>query len=51
MVGTLNYMSPEQVQGQKIDARADLFSVGVVLYQLLTDRRPFDITDVSAVPA
>jgi serine/threonine protein kinase len=42
MVGTLKYMSPEQVQGQKIDARADLFSVGVVLYQLLTDRRPFD---------
>lgn len=42
MVGTLKYMSPEQVQGQKIDARADLFSVGVVLYQLLTDKRPFD---------
>ncbi len=42
MVGTLKYMSPEQVQGQKIDSRADLFSVGVVLYQLLTDRRPFD---------
>ena len=42
MVGTLKYMSPEQVQGQKIDTRADLFSVGVVLYQLLTDKRPFD---------
>ncbi len=42
MVGTLKYMSPEQVQGQKVDARADLFSVGVVLYQLLTDKRPFD---------
>jgi serine/threonine-protein kinase len=42
MVGTLKYMSPEQVQGQKIDARADLFSAGVVLYQLLTDTRPFD---------
>jgi eukaryotic-like serine/threonine-protein kinase len=42
MVGTLKYMSPEQVQGQKIDSRADLFSVGVVLYQLLTDKRPFD---------
>ncbi len=42
MVGTLKYMSPEQVQGRKIDARADLFSVGVVLYQLLTDKRPFD---------
>jgi len=42
MVGTLKYMSPEQVQGQKIDSRADLFSVGVMLYQLLTDKRPFD---------
>lgn len=42
MVGTLKYMAPEQVQGQKIDARADLFSTGVVLYQLLTDKRPFD---------
>jgi len=42
MVGTLKYMSPEQVQGQKVDSRADLFSVGVVLYQLLTDKRPFD---------
>lgn len=42
MVGTLKYMSPEQVQGLSIDNRADLFSVGVVLYQLLTNRRPFD---------
>jgi serine/threonine-protein kinase len=42
MIGTLKYMAPEQVQGQKIDSRADLFSVGVVLYQLLTDQRPFD---------
>src|SRR5678816_2166898 len=42
MVGTLKYMAPEQVQGQKIDSRADLFSVGVMLYQLLTDKRPFD---------
>ncbi|AMO24825.1 hypothetical protein GCM10027034_08110 [Ramlibacter solisilvae] len=42
MIGTLKYMAPEQVQGQKIDSRADLFSVGVVLYQLLTDKRPFD---------
>ncbi|WP_337786100.1 serine/threonine-protein kinase [Ramlibacter lithotrophicus] len=42
MVGTLKYMAPEQVQGQQIDARADLFSAGVLLYQLLTDQRPFD---------
>ena len=42
MVGTLKYMSPEQVQGQAIDARADLFAAGIVLYQLLTSKRPFD---------
>jgi len=41
MVGTLKYMSPEQVQGQSVDARADLFAAGVVLYQLLTARQPF----------
>ena len=42
MVGTLKYMSPEQVQGQPIDSRADLFAAGIVLYQLLTGKRPFD---------
>lgn len=42
MVGTLKYMSPEQVQGRPIDARADLFAAGIVLYQLLTGQRPFD---------
>ncbi len=42
MVGTLKYMSPEQAQGLTVDAASDIFSAGVVLYQLLTDRRPFD---------
>ncbi len=42
MIGTLKYMAPEQVQGQQVDARADLFSAGVVAYQLLTGARPFD---------
>ena len=42
MVGTLKYMSPEQVQGQAIDARTDILAAGVLLYQLLTSKRPFD---------
>ncbi|WP_395698921.1 serine/threonine-protein kinase [Aquabacterium sp.] len=41
MVGTPNYMSPEQIQGQAVGSRADLFAAGVVLYQFLTHQRPF----------
>jgi len=49
LIGTPHYMSPEQFMGQTVDGRSDLFSVGIILYEMLTGERPFSGEALSTV--
>src|SRR5207247_8521645 len=49
MVGTLQYMAPEQLEGREADPRTDIFAFGLVLYEMIAGRRAFDAQSQAAI--
>src|SRR3546814_11963961 len=51
ILGTVQYMAPEQLEGEPADARSDIFSFGVILYEMLSGQRPFQGTSTASLMA
>ncbi|MFL6248433.1 MAG: protein kinase domain-containing protein [Thermoanaerobaculia bacterium] len=51
VMGTMHYMSPEQLRGEDVDPRADVFSLGVLLYEMVSGHRPFEASSASGIIA
>ncbi len=49
LIGTIDYMSPEQIRGEKVDGRSDIWAVGVMMYEILTYTKPFQGGNITAV--